>query len=108
MLRAHTLGLAPSQSVADESRVTIAMRTRWGSLPCAATRPKPRALPGGPGVKTLSSNAGGVGLIPGQGTKLPPAMGKLKLNSVIYWENRSASLITGDTMVYPDGCREKG
>ena len=68
VLRAHTLGLAPSQSVTDESRVTIAARTRWGSVPCAATRPKPRALPGGPGVKTQSSNAGGVGLIPDRGT----------------------------------------
>ena len=46
-----------------------------------------------------------MGLIPGQETKLPPAMGKLKLNSVIYWESQSTSLslrIIGDTMVYPD------
>ena len=47
----------------------------------------------------LSSNAGDMGLIPGQETKLPPAMGKLKLNSVIYWESQSTSLslrIIGD------------
>ena len=28
-------------------------------------------FPGGPGVKTLPSNAEGVGLIPGQGTEIP-------------------------------------
>ena len=32
-----------------------------------------RDFPGGPVVKTLSSNAGGVGSIPGQGTKIPHA-----------------------------------
>ena len=30
-------------------------------------------FPGGPVVKTLSSTAGGVGLIPGQGAKVPHA-----------------------------------
>ena len=30
-----------------------------------------RDFPGGPVVKTLPSNAGGVGLIPGQGDKIP-------------------------------------
>ena len=33
-------------------------------------------FPGGPGVKTLPSNAEGVGLIPGQGTKIPHAKKK--------------------------------
>ena len=28
-------------------------------------------FPGGPGVETSPSNAGGVGLIPGQGVKIP-------------------------------------
>ena len=28
-------------------------------------------FPGGPGVKTSPSNAGGAGLIPGQGVKIP-------------------------------------
>ena len=32
-----------------------------------------RDFPGGPVVKTLSSNAGGVGSISGQGTKIPHA-----------------------------------
>ena len=31
-------------------------------------------FPGGPVVKTLPSNAGGVGAIPGQGTKIPHAV----------------------------------
>ena len=30
-------------------------------------------FPGGPLVKTLPSNAGGVGSVPGQGTKIPHA-----------------------------------
>ena len=37
-----------------------------------------RAFPGDPGVKNLPSNAGDVGLIPGQGTKIPHAAGQLK------------------------------
>ena len=32
-------------------------------------------FPGGPVVKTSSSNAGGVGLIPGQGAKIQHALG---------------------------------
>ena len=36
---------------------------------------RPRDFPGSPVVKTLPSNAGGVGSIPGQGTKIPHAMG---------------------------------
>ena len=36
-------------------------------------------FPGGPVVKTLSSNAGDVGLIPGWGTKIPNALGQLSL-----------------------------
>ena len=32
----------------------------------------------GPVVKNLPSNAGDVGLIPGQGTKIPHAVGQLK------------------------------
>ena len=31
-------------------------------------------FPGGPGVKILPSNAGGVGSIPGQGAKIPHAL----------------------------------
>ena len=34
-------------------------------------------FPGGPVVKNLSYNAGDVGLIPGQGTKIPHAAGQL-------------------------------
>ena len=30
-------------------------------------------------VKNLASNAGDIGLIPGQGTKIPNAMGQLRL-----------------------------
>ena len=37
-----------------------------------------RDFPGGPVVKTLPSNAGGVGSIPGQGAKLPHASGTKK------------------------------
>ena len=32
-----------------------------------------RAFPGSPGIKTLPSNPGTVGLIPGQGAKIPHA-----------------------------------
>ena len=35
---------------------------------------KERDFPGDPVIKTLPSNAGGVGLIPGQGTKIPYAV----------------------------------
>ena len=38
-----------------------------------------RDFPGGPVVKNLPSNAGDVGLIPGQGTKIPRATGQLSL-----------------------------
>ena len=34
---------------------------------------KSRDFPGGPVVKNLPSDAGEAGLIPGQGTKIPPA-----------------------------------
>ena len=34
-----------------------------------------RDFPGGPVVKAPPSNVGGTGLIPGQGTKVPHAMG---------------------------------
>ena len=36
-----------------------------------------RDFPGGPVVKNLPSNAGNTGSIPGQGTKIPHATGKL-------------------------------
>ena len=40
---------------------------------------KKRDFPGGPVVKNPPSNAGDAGLIPGQGTKIPHAMGQLSL-----------------------------
>ena len=36
-------------------------------------------LPGGPVVKNLACSAGDAGLIPGWGTKIPPAVEQLKL-----------------------------
>ena len=39
----------------------------------------PRGFPGGPVVKNLPWNAGGVGSIPGQGTKIPHKSGQLSL-----------------------------
>ena len=39
-----------------------------------------RDFPGGPVVKNLPSNAGDAGLIPGQGTKIPHAMGQVSLH----------------------------
>ena len=36
-----------------------------------------RDFPGGPVVKKLPSSAGDTGLIPGQGTKIPHAVGQL-------------------------------
>ena len=38
-------------------------------------------FPGGPVVKNPPSNAGDAGLIPGRGTKIPRATGKLSLHS---------------------------
>ena len=38
-------------------------------------------FPGGHVVKNLPSNARGTGLIPGQGTKIPHAMGQLSLST---------------------------
>ena len=38
-------------------------------------------FPGGPVVKSLPSNAGDAGSIPGQGTKIPYAVGKLHLRA---------------------------
>ena len=42
---------------------------------------KNREFPGGPVVKNLPYNAGDVGLIPCQGTKLPHATGQLSLHA---------------------------
>ena len=39
----------------------------------------PRGFPGGPMVKNPPSNAGDTGSIPGQGTKIPLAVGQLSL-----------------------------
>ena len=41
---------------------------------------QPRDFPGGPVVKTSPSNAGGQGLIPGQGAKIPHALGPKNQN----------------------------
>jgi len=38
-------------------------------------------LPSGPGVKNPPCNAGDVGVIPGQGTKIPHATGQLSLSA---------------------------
>ena len=38
-----------------------------------------RDIPGDPVVKSLPSNAGDTGSIPGQGTKIPHAVGQLSL-----------------------------
>ena len=40
-------------------------------------------FPGGPAVKNPPSNAGGAGLTPGQGTKVPHATGQLSLHAAI-------------------------
>ena len=40
----------------------------------------PRDLPGGQVIKTSPSNAGGVGSIPGQGAKIPHALGPKNQN----------------------------
>ena len=40
-------------------------------------------FPGGPVVKNLPCNAGDTGSIPGQGTKIPHALGKLSLHAAI-------------------------
>ena len=40
-----------------------------------------RDFPVGPVAKNLLSNAGDTGSIPGQGTKIPHAVGKLSLNA---------------------------
>ena len=40
-----------------------------------------RDFPGGPVVKNPPYNAGDVGLIPGQGTKTPHAVGQLSLHA---------------------------
>ena len=42
------------------------------------TKSKMQDFPAGPVVKIPSSSAGDSGLIPGQGTKIPPALGQLK------------------------------
>ena len=40
-------------------------------------------FPGGPVVKKLPSNAGDVGSIPGQGTKIPHALEQLSLQAAV-------------------------
>ena len=40
-----------------------------------------RNFPGGPVVKNPPSNAGDAGSIPGQGTKIPHAVGQLRPNA---------------------------
>ena len=50
---------------------------------------KEQDFPGGPEVKNLPSNAGNMGLIPDQGTKIPHAMGQLSPGTV----SREAGLL---------------
>ena len=40
-------------------------------------------FPGGPVVKNMPSNAGDTGSIPGQGTKIPHAVGQLSLSTTM-------------------------
>ena len=43
---------------------------------------KVSGFPGNPGIKTWSSNAGDVGLIPGWGAKIPHALSNIVTNSI--------------------------
>ena len=52
----------------------------WNTLRSLA-----RDFPGGPVVKNLPSNAGDTGSIPGQGTKIPHAMGQISSPRHNYW-----------------------
>ena len=47
---------------------------------------KMRDCPGGPVVKNPPSNAGDAGLSPGQGTKIPHAVGQLNPRATTYRE----------------------
>ena len=50
--------------------------TRWNTtLQLEKKKAQTRNFAGGPVVKNLPSNTGDTGLIPGQGTKIPPAVG---------------------------------
>ena len=57
-------GVSFEPSSTDEPLNSISSPVLVFKLPCWD-------LPGGPVVKTLSSNAWGVGLIPGRGAKIP-------------------------------------
>ena len=43
----------------------------------------PWDFPGGPVVKNSPSNAGDAGLIPDEGTNIPPAVGLLNLHAIL-------------------------
>ena len=48
---------------------------------CGESRVRPRDFPGGPVVKNAPCNAGDMGSIPGQGTKIPHAERQLSPGS---------------------------
>ena len=49
----------------------------WSNFQFSFLKIKKGDFPGGPLVKNLPYNAGDVGLIPGQGTEIPHAVGQL-------------------------------
>ena len=53
---------------------------------CKVQRSLRRDFLGGPVVKTLPSDAGGLGLIPGWGTKIPHAMEQLSPSTFVTTE----------------------
>ena len=58
-------------------RVQGTLPSAKDTVPSHKNPGKQRDFPGGPVVKNPPSNAGDTGLIPGQGTKIPHAMGQL-------------------------------
>ena len=60
-------------------------------------------FPGGPVVKNLPCNAGDVGSIPGQGTKIPHAAGQLSLRHN-HWTRESVNCNERSCMMQQRSC----
>ena len=54
----------------------------WSTTQHSSVKSPTEGLPWGPVVENPSSNAGDVGWIPGQGTKIPHAMVQLSLRAI--------------------------
>ena len=83
-MEAVVLSLALTSALEGEDSWQESGEKQWGGVGISSPRNRmgnkrynrTKGFPGGPVVKNLPSSAEDVGSIPGQGTKIPPAVGQ--------------------------------